>query len=718
MAKTNIQRKMDFYERFIKESKESPHSDKYDAVSKSLEELMELSKTLKDPGIKLSKTTFEALTQKYNKVQKACIEYLKESKSFNSFESSRKGIIQEIGLLLNKDMAVLEKYDPSEPCSLSEIIEKSRKYKVSLSSSDLKKVGAALSSRIPLKTHSRKKGFFTPNTYYQPDMKWKEKLEKHIDDFKYYDSNGEIKDALTKIIDESEFKDYFCTICPSMSIEQLLADGRESDVIDAYAQIAYYFGLGKDEETNENDMSRAYETVMSSEPLKNAINNFIKDMAPLVNQRLIMQSAGISVGSNISNRNCAMTDIAKMLGCEGILANSVPMQIEIDGEIVDGVFMESVEGTDVNRLKEDDIIFYATDQSFENAQALNQLTDLQVLDFICGNVDRHDGNMIYQFGKDDFGNVILTGIKGIDNDCSLGTPQVREGEQIMKMVNPEHMQCIRRATWNKILLLTPEKIQFQLQQYELNEDELNAILERVENVKEAVKGEKIWVVEDDHWEKYSLNSSETWKGNYFQRMQKIASYCKNEVLKNLEKGNNDIEYVEDTTYQKRALFNNKNAIKRLRAKMDKAKSIFYDSEEFQMMESCFVKIEKLTNNLDKYESAKEMQEDEVNALKDAYKDLAVKTKRYIKLKKLVPYTGRGLVRQKLAQELQEFAEDTFDDMRMELELDQAAVQAAGQAIVENTEQNIEHSEENDLKANDENDLKANDENDIENEFLH
>jgi hypothetical protein len=82
----------------------------------------------------------------------------------------------------------------------------------------------------------------------------------------------------------------------------------------------------------------------------------------------------------------------------------------------------------------------------------------------------------------------------------------------------------------------------------------------------------------------------------------------------------------------------------------------------------------------------------------------------------VPYTGRGLVRQKLAQELQEFAEDTFDDMRMELELDQAAVQAAGQAIVENTEQNIEHSEENDLKANDENDLKANDENDIENEF--
>ena len=75
------------------------------------------------------------------------------------------------------------------------------------------------------------------------------------------------------------------------------------------------------------------------------------------------------------------------------------MKVEIDGVEVDGVFMESAEGTDINRLKKDDPIFQANFKSFENPEALQQVVDLQVLDFICGNIDRHLGNMFYQFKK-------------------------------------------------------------------------------------------------------------------------------------------------------------------------------------------------------------------------------------------------------------------------------------------------------------------------------
>ena len=133
--------------------------------------------------------------------------------------------------------------------------------------------------------------------------------------------------------------------------------------------------------------------------LKEAIRNFINDMSGMVNQYYVMKTAGIVKNSNLSDRNCAMTDMANLLGCSGILAKSVPMKIVVDNEIVEGVFMETVEGTDINRVKEDDIVLDASQDSFNHSKALDQLLDLQVLDYICGNIDRHGGNMIYQFEK-------------------------------------------------------------------------------------------------------------------------------------------------------------------------------------------------------------------------------------------------------------------------------------------------------------------------------
>ena len=54
-------------------------------------------------------------------------------------------------------------------------------------------------------------------------------------------------------------------------------------------------------------------------------------MAPLVNERAIMKLAGIKKDVDISKRNCAMTDMADLLGCRSLLAESVKMTVEIDG---------------------------------------------------------------------------------------------------------------------------------------------------------------------------------------------------------------------------------------------------------------------------------------------------------------------------------------------------------------------------------------------------
>ena len=135
-------------------------SKKYEAVCTSLEKLITITKNLNNPEIQMSPQSFNELKAEYKSVLKECNNFLKtDEKQISSYEMSRKDIVKDIARVLFKDMKVLETCNPLEPGSLSEIIGKSRSYTISLKGDDIKKVGGALSSRIPLKTASGKKGF-------------------------------------------------------------------------------------------------------------------------------------------------------------------------------------------------------------------------------------------------------------------------------------------------------------------------------------------------------------------------------------------------------------------------------------------------------------------------------------------------------------------------------------------------------------------------------
>ena len=176
MAKTNLQRKASYYDRVINEAKNSKHSQLYKGVCEVLEPLVALSNELKDPGRKMTTEQYEALVTNYNTALLKCKEYIDKKEEFNSFEKDRMNIIQELGSLLYKDMKALRAFDPLHPGTLSEVMEKSRTHTVELKREDIKTVGGALSSRIPLKMKDGKKGFFTPKKTYNLDKKWTEKI--------------------------------------------------------------------------------------------------------------------------------------------------------------------------------------------------------------------------------------------------------------------------------------------------------------------------------------------------------------------------------------------------------------------------------------------------------------------------------------------------------------------------------------------------------------
>ena len=92
-------------------------------------------------------------------------------------------------------------------------------------------------------------------------------------------------------------------------------------------------------------------------------HNLLVDTA---NRRRIMNTTGIKKGDSISSRNCAMTEVAKMLKCRKILADSVPMKIVIGDKEVEGVFMENAEGSDINHLDKGNKLLMAKSSSFES----------------------------------------------------------------------------------------------------------------------------------------------------------------------------------------------------------------------------------------------------------------------------------------------------------------------------------------------------------------
>ena len=214
----------------------------------------------------------------------------------------------------------------------------------------------------------------------------------------------------------------------------------------------------------------------------------------LFTKKFASNVAFIDRNEEISKRNVATSRIAKFLGLGNLVVKSEMSEVSINGKTMTGITMEEGKGSlagdlHVQAIRDGHDIEYTPD-------SLRQLLNLQLLDVICGQTDRHGNNYMAQYEYDEMNDkYILKAFTGIDNDMSfgkityqdiqdrMGIPHSRiktidvNGDMIVPFMDREVAMTIR-ALDTKLL----EHLLVDI----LSKEERKAMVNRVNGLKKAI----------------------------------------------------------------------------------------------------------------------------------------------------------------------------------------------------------------------------------------
>lgn len=399
--------------------------------------------------------------------------------------------------MLSRDYDVLGAYDGEPPRSLPEIQEAGRSLTIDLRDRKLGAVGNISSSRLPMtvvdSSGNKRTGFFT----------------------KAYTSNttGLFKAILRQArslcndAGKAEMDSFFTHVKTAVrGMER--ADGGKVRLTDpeeliistfahalhSYTNNLYEVNGNSGAELTEDQMKtflkkcRINTKLLSGNAiavLTEGFNKLSNDTALQIRgQRLMLED-----GARLDNRNSAMSAVASLLGVPKLIARADPMKfIQKDGSVLEGTFMDFADGHDL--FESPALMAGVARNPFQSEAArrkLNrQIADLQVLDFLCLNEDRHPGNLMYQVDKSG----MITGIQGFDNDSSFARRMPMAGEaECLKVVSEDMAKTLER--------LTPNMLRFALRGHNLIDREIDMAVRRLDILKEKIKEGAIEVLSDE-----------------------------------------------------------------------------------------------------------------------------------------------------------------------------------------------------------------------------
>ena len=410
------------------------------------------------------------------------------------------GMVNHFQGLMSKDFDALKNYDAKDPRSLPEIQESTRTKTIDLRGRNLGSVGNMQNSRIPMTvvdaTGKKRSGFFTKAKYVTAKKEFDELIAR-------------AKEKCTTDQQRNKLDQFFATY-------KLTAEGSAKrygnrtigeKTNDAY--IVGYLGnelsimAGKDKKVSIDDTKATLllggigPGDIPDKAVKVLRDGFQK-LSDDVGLDIDTVRLEIEEGGRVDNRNTAMSSVASLLGCSKLVARSDNMKfIGEDGQVTEGTFMDYADGVDL--AKKPHLFKHVATNPFKSDEnrkkVFKQIADIQVIDYLCMNEDRHPGNMIYDIDK----NGDLRNIQCIDNDSSFG--RVTGG--VIKAAN---LRVMSKSMEEKISKLTPEMLKFSLRGRGLSEEELNASGDRLKNLQKQITEKKITVLNDEQFGQMGINS--------------------------------------------------------------------------------------------------------------------------------------------------------------------------------------------------------------------
>jgi len=239
--------------------------------------------------------------------------------------------------------------------------------------------------------------------------------------------------------------------------------------------------------------------------------------------------------------------MADMLGLSVLIVHSEMTDITINGRKMRGVMMDKAPGEEENAYRKKEINEYKKDnvdytgeitnenqKTYYSTEAYQQLLSLQVLDFICGQVDRHGANYFIEMEKDEHGKNVIKKITGIDNDTSFGKLDyntihnngyyyhfIRNMEVDDVFVLPA--MDVQLAA--KIKSLTPEIIKYMMVDL-LDETECEALINRIQGVQKAI-------IKQENREKNMIKKKIPFQSKFISEKQQWAE-SQRQVKKNIQ----------------------------------------------------------------------------------------------------------------------------------------------------------------------------------------
>ncbi len=526
----------------------------------------------------LSDDDIEKIIKEYGNLLNACDRYIREEGESvdTGFGQGRSYCIKALRGIIIEDMRALNEAMgvTSQERTLLGLIQSGRSIQAEIEKpEDITTVGGQMSSRMPVRLKfedgKTEEGFFTKGyelTGFGEKMReFREKIRTG-----YGEASPEYR--MANLIYNEDFylvMDFFRR--RSAQIEML---GNEKDADEVAKNPAvvrdalYPFFSLLDSDLQDELMSNKEGSVALR-------RNFIRMVHDATDYALNYNTnhyhSGIPKGENVDKRNTAMSTVANYLGIGNIIAGARSFEVKIGNETLKGTFQQKAAGTDIGRLKKDDEILEigktyidGNYEALESPEFKQQLSDLMALDYICGNCDRHGYNMLYKTSRVN-GKVIITGVRGIDNDMSFGTKVKAENGAYEKIVDPEDMRIMRLSTAQKVLDLSPEKMDLMLKDMNFTKEELEACHKRLKKLQDRLKTDmdlqkktgstelsegSILVVPDEKFGDYPISRLAEKRGgrqneNYFGRAMGVPPVLRKASRRALkDKTDKTIKYVE------------------------------------------------------------------------------------------------------------------------------------------------------------------------------